>query len=234
MPRFFAATASSALRVMRSSFRSTADSLHLSAERASTPLAASDAPCRAFGASRGFHLPTGVRFVRRRCERADRARTVGPASLLRLTRSPPETPLVGSIRCRHRMAATSDTNGLARTLITFDTLSRAAVTAGPSRSRPPRRRYSWSCHPHTRCGRPVAEKMSLSNLCNRISCHEHPGELTLSDLRLAPCGPPLRGPPRFAGCSSSVGTIPPSARASNSREGISDPSGAAFGTARAS
>jgi len=39
------------------------------------------------------------------------------------------------------------------------------------------------------------------------SCHEHPGEPTLSSTGLAPCRLPLPGPPLFAGCFAGAGTI---------------------------
>lgn len=39
------------------------------------------------------------------------------------------------------------------------------------------------------------------------SCHEHPGEPTLPSAELAPCRPPLPGPPLFADCFAGAGTI---------------------------
>lgn len=39
------------------------------------------------------------------------------------------------------------------------------------------------------------------------SCHEHPREPTLPSTGLAPCRPPLPGPPLFAGCFAGAGTI---------------------------
>lgn len=139
-----------------SSFRSATDSLHPSAERAPFPHAGSDVPCRAIGVHRVFQLPADAQPLRRTGRHADRTRPVGSQCLLRPTRSPTETPLVGSIPTLppgwwlSMVKRFSQTNRQPLT-----PLSRIAVQAGPSRSRPPRCRYSLSCPQRTNAlGRP--------------------------------------------------------------------------------
>lgn len=94
--------------------------------------------------------------LRRTGRHADRTRPAGSQCLLRPTSSPTETPLVGSIPTLppgwwlSMVKRFSQTNRQPLT-----PLSRIAVQAGPSRSRPPRCRYSLSCPQRTNAlGRP--------------------------------------------------------------------------------
>jgi hypothetical protein len=116
---------------------------------------------------------------------------------------------------------------------TFDTLSRAAVTAAPSRSRPPRLCYvsraaRASAHDPLgrRCLSPTSATDSVVTSTQGNPRSRTPG-LHRKDLRFGvrPFSP-VALPARVRKAAST--------KASNGHEGIFDPSGAAFGTARAS
>lgn len=65
--------------------------------------------------------------------------------------------------------------------------------------RAPSARMRWAA----RRGEDVSHQLLQPN-----SCHEHPGEPTLPSAGLAPCRPPLPGPPLFAGLLCRRGNDP--------------------------
>jgi hypothetical protein len=206
MPRFFAATASPTLRAVRPSFRSATDSLHPSAERAPSPQSGSDVPCRSADVRRGFHLPTDhpTPFL---------GEPGIPASPGRFARKPvtaharPAQDAFGWISIPTFPPGLSclQSNGLAR---------RLGNLGHPCRAPQPPSCHGVGCHDHaTPCRAASTEAPAAHQVedtshqpLQSISCHEHPGEPMLPSTRLAPCRPPLPGPPRFAGCFAGAGT----------------------------
>jgi hypothetical protein len=219
-----------------SSFRSATDSLHPSAERAPSPHAGSDVPCRAIGVRRVFQLPTDARSAPKNgwaCRPSQdgwaRDACYGPRG-----HRPRRLRLVRSRRFR-RDGGCRQSNGLVRRVDNLWHPSREPqyrpASHGHGRhdvatpGRAPSARMRWSAR--------RGEDASHQPL-QPISCHEHPGEPTLPSAGLAPCRPPLPGPPLFAGRFAGVGTILRPRRRRKDHEGLPTSSGAALGTARAS
>lgn len=192
-----------------SSFRSATDSLHPSAERAPFPHAGSDVPCRAIGVHRVFQLPADARPAPKNGigmptepGRLARSACYGPRG-----HRPRRLWLARSRRCR-RDGGCRWSNGLVRLIDNHWHLSRESQyrparhghgrhdVATPCRA--PNARMRWAA----RRGEDASHQLLQPN-----SCHEHPGEPTLPSTGLAPCRPPLPGPPLFAGCFAGAGTI---------------------------
>lgn len=221
-----------------SSFRSATDSLHPSAERASrhrtqdltSPVA------RSVSAGSSNSRPTPAP-PRRTDGHADRTRPVGSQCLLRPTRSPTETPLVGSIPTLPpgwRLPMVKRFSPTNRQPLA--PLSRTAVQAGPSRSRPPRCRYSLSCPQHPKMlGRPSGRRClsptSATEQLSRAPWGTHAPERRARTLPTAASG---AAPFRRLLCRRGNDPSFPYTEAPNDHEGHPTSSGAALGTARAS
>lgn len=145
-------------------------------------------------------------LLRRAGRHADRARTTHPRSLLRPTRSSPETPLVGSIPTLPpgwRLPIVKRFSPTHRQPLA--PFSRTAVQAGQSRSRPPRYRYSQSCPQRTNAlGRPsgrrclsptsATESVFTSTLGNPRSRAQgsHPADRRFRGRPISPAALPAR------------------------------------------
>jgi hypothetical protein len=194
-----------------SSFRSATDSLHPSAERALVTALRIWRPL-----SRDRCLP-GLPTPDRRPPRPE-GRVGMPTEPGRLARSacygprghrPRRLWLARSRRCR-RDGGCRWSNGLVRRIDNPWHPCRAPQYR-PARHGHGRRDVATPCRAPNirRCwaarrGEDVSHQPLQPN-----SCHEHPGEPTLPSAGLAPCRPPLPGPPLFAGCFAGAGTILP-------------------------
>jgi hypothetical protein len=147
-------------------------------------------------------------LLRRAGRHADRARTTHPRSLLRPTRSSPETPLVGSIPTlppEWRLPIVKRFSPTHRQPLA--PFSRTAVQAGQSRSRPPRYRYSQSCPQRTNAlGRPSGRRClsptSATDQLSRAPWGTHAPEHRARTLPTA-----ASGAAPFAGCFAGAGTV---------------------------
>jgi len=184
------------------------------------------------GSSNSQQTPS---LLRRAGRHADRARTTCSRSLLRPTRSSPETPLVGSIPTlppEWRLPIVKRFSPTHRQPLA--PFSRTAVQAGQSRSRPPRYRYSQSCPQRTNAlGRPSGRRcLSPTSATDQLSRAPWGTHAPEHRARTLPTAASVAAPFRRLLCRRGNG--PPSAEAPKDHGGLPTSSGAALGTARAS